>query len=158
MALSGARPSRVLALLAAAVVVALLWWTQGDGTEPAAPGPTDTPAARATTGSPSGEPTGSPSTDPASGLPVVAADDLPAEARDVLARIDAGGPFKYPRDDGGVFENREELLPEQPIGYYREYTVESAPDVRGPMRIVTGGEAEYYWTEDHYRSFSMIAR
>ena len=135
MAPAGGRRPLLVGLLGAVLVAALLWWTQGGGTQTAGPG-----------------------TDPASGLPVVAAADLPAEAQDVLARIDAGGPFKYPRDDGGVFENREELLPEQPLGYYREYTVESAPDVRGPMRIVTGGEEEYYWTEDHYRSFSMIAR
>lgn len=140
MAPAGGRRPLLVGLLGAVLVAALLWWTQGGGTQTAGPG-----------------------TDPASGLPVVAAADLPAEAQDVLARIDAGGPFKYPRDDGGVFENREELLPDQPLGYYREYTVESAPDVRGPMRIVTGGEdtgaaEEYYWTEDHYRSFSLIAR
>ena len=45
----------------------------------------------------------------------------------MLERIDAGGPFKYPDDDGETFGNREDLLPDQPMGYYREYTVESAP-------------------------------
>ena len=39
-----------------------------------------------------------------------------------------------------------------------EYTVESAPRVRGPRRIVTGDGGEYYWTDDHYDSFSRIER
>ena len=77
---------------------------------------------------------------------------------DVLGRIDAGGPFKYPDNDGVTFENREDLLPDRPMGYYREYTVESAPRVRGPRRIVTGDGGEYYWTDDHYDSFSRIER
>jgi ribonuclease T1 len=156
---AGRRP--LLGLLAAVLVAALLWWTQGDGTQQSGPAPADTPSVQApdrdSTGDSTGEET-DPTTDPVSGLPVVRAADLPPEARDVLARIDEGGPFKYPRNDGVVFENREDLLPEQPRGYYREYTVESAPDVRGPMRIVTGAEEEYYWTDDHYRSFSRIAR
>jgi len=80
---------------------------------------------------------------------------LPAEAHAVLQRIARGGPFEY-RQDGGVFQNRERRLPAQPRGYYREYTVATpgAHD-RGPRRIVTGGDppVEYWYTDDHYRSF-----
>jgi ribonuclease T1 len=83
---------------------------------------------------------------------------LPAEAQETLARIEAGGPFPY-RQDGRVFHNRERLLPQRERGYYREYTVETpgARD-RGARRIVAGRGGEYYYTEDHYRSFRRILR
>lgn len=80
---------------------------------------------------------------------------LPAEAHDMLRRIAAGGPFEH-RQDGATFQNRERRLPAQPRGYYREYTVETpGSDDRGARRIVTGGDppSEYYYTDDHYRSF-----
>src|SRR3546814_2178439 len=44
------------------------------------------------------------------------------EALDTLALIERGGPYPH-RQDGGTFQNRERLLPAQPRGYYREYTV-----------------------------------
>ncbi len=93
----------------------------------------------------------------------IAVADLPAEARDTLALIDAGGPFPYPDNDGIVFQNRERLLPDQPRGYYHEYTVPTpGSDDRGARRIITGGPvgepAVYYWTDDHYRSFERIDR
>ena len=97
-------------------------------------------------------------TDPASGLPWVEESDLPAEARDTLALIDAGGPFPHDEDDRTFF-NREGLLPEQSEGHYREYTVETPGEAdRGARRIVTGADGEYYWTSDHYASFERIAR
>ena len=80
---------------------------------------------------------------------------LPAEAREVLQRIARGGPFEY-RQDGSVFQNRERRLPPQPRGYYHEYTVETPGSRdRGARRIITGGElpSEYWYTDDHYRSF-----
>lgn len=80
---------------------------------------------------------------------------LPNEAHDVLRRIAAGGPFEH-RQDGSTFQNRERRLPPQPRGYYREYTVETpGSGDRGARRIVTGGDppAEYYYSDDHYRSF-----
>jgi len=81
---------------------------------------------------------------------------LPAEARQTLALIKAGGPFPY-QQDGRVFGNREGLLPKRERGYYREYTVKTpgAKD-RGARRIVAGRGAEYYYTDDHYRSFRRI--
>jgi ribonuclease T1 len=83
---------------------------------------------------------------------------LPPEAHDVLERIARGGPFEY-RQDGSVFQNRERRLPAQPRGYYHEYTVETPGSRdRGPRRIITGGEPprEYWYTEDHYRSFQRF--
>lgn len=148
---TGRRRYQWLLLLVAAAL--LLGWLFTGGGDDGADRATD-PAASSSSSSQSS----SPSTDPESGLPYVDEATLPAEARDVLDRIDAGGPFKYPRNDGVTFENREDLLPDQPLGYYREYTVESAPDVRGPRRIVTGDSDEYYWTDDHYDSFSRIRR
>ena len=90
----------------------------------------------------------------------VALADLPREARDTLALIRRGGPFRY-RQDGSVFGNREKRLPARQRGYYREYTVPTpgAKD-RAARRIVAGadarGSAEYYYSDDHYNSFRRI--
>jgi len=158
-AATGRQRYRWLVLLAAAAIL-VVWFftpTQDDPTSGSSSTPSAVPSATSTD-----DETGFPPTaggvDPDSGLPYVAEASLPAEARDVLARIDDGGPFKYPGNDDVTFENREDLLPDQPLGYYREYTVETAPDVRGPRRIVTGDSGEYYWTDDHYDSFSRIER
>src|SRR5947209_12448896 len=67
------------------------------------------------------------SADPNASRPSVSASTvalaaLPPEARQTLHLIEAGGPYPY-RQDGAVFSNREGLLPRQPSGYYREYTV-----------------------------------
>lgn len=86
------------------------------------------------------------------------ASNLPAEARDTLARIAAGGPFEH-RQDGSVFQNREHRLPSRDRGWYREYTVETpGSDDRGARRIVTGGDppSEFWYSDDHYRSFRRI--
>ena len=85
---------------------------------------------------------------------------LPEDARATLKLIDAGGPFPY-RRDGIVFQNRERRLPEQPRGYYREYTVPTPGSKdRGARRIVTGDKppAAFYYTADHYKSFRRIER
>ena len=86
----------------------------------------------------------------------VPASALPMEAHATLELIKAGGPFPYPQD-GRIFSNREKLLPPKQRGYYREYTVRT-PGVRdrGARRIVAGSAGEYYYTEDHYRSFQRI--
>ncbi len=86
---------------------------------------------------------------------------LPLEAQATYRLIHQGGPFPYQRD-GTVFFNRERLLPTQPRGHYREYTVRT-PGVshRGARRIVCGGrppsQPEACWyTADHYNSFRRI--
>lgn len=97
------------------------------------------------------------STDPVSGLPWVAESALPREARHTLALVRAGGPFPYPRSDDQTFANRERLLPAEPRGYYREFTVVTPGSAdRGTRRIITGSGGEKYWTADHYASFSRI--
>lgn len=86
----------------------------------------------------------------------VALESLPVEARATVELIQRGGPFPHARD-GIVFGNRERLLPSRPRGFYREYTVPTpGRQDRGARRIVVGGAREYYWTADHYRSFSRI--
>ncbi len=94
----------------------------------------------------------------------VAVAELPKEARETLALIRNGGPFPY-RKDGATFGNFEKHLPQRARGYYREYTVPTpgARD-RGARRIVAGqgatGDArtsgEYYYSDDHYRTFRRI--
>jgi len=87
----------------------------------------------------------------------ISATNLPAEARQTLALIKEGGPFPYDRD-GVVFGNYEKRLPQHPRGYYREYTVKSPwRRDRGPRRIIAGQPDEYYYTDDHYRTFRQIA-
>lgn len=89
---------------------------------------------------------------------------LPPEVAHTLTLIQQGGPFPY-RKDGSIFGNREGRLPEQPRGYYREYTVPTPGATnRGARRIVAGSgprrdvrrSGEYYYTPDHYRSFKRI--
>jgi ribonuclease T1 len=84
-------------------------------------------------------------------------DELPTEAREMLARIRAGGPFNGARD-GIPFNNRERLLPPRPRGYYHEYTVPTpGKSNRGARRIVTGsGVDEIFYTDDHYQSFRRV--
>jgi ribonuclease T1 len=90
----------------------------------------------------------------------IALRDLPREARETLALVRAGGPFPF-RKDGTVFGNRERQLPQRKRGYYTEYTVATPGSRdRGARRIVAGGEprtsGEYWYTDDHYRSFRRI--
>ncbi|MFN0040128.1 MAG: ribonuclease domain-containing protein [Burkholderiales bacterium] len=86
----------------------------------------------------------------------ISAADLPAEARETLALIRKGGPYPYARD-GIVFANRERLLPSAPRGTYREFTVRTpGRRDRGARRIVAGAREQFYYTDDHYRSFKRI--
>ena len=88
----------------------------------------------------------------------IAVTELPAEARETLALIEAGGPYPYDQDDG-VFQNREGLLPARPRGTYHEYTVETpGSSDRGARRIITGGAGERYYTDDHYDSFLFVVQ
>jgi ribonuclease T1 len=156
----------LLGLVVALLTAAIVWWTQGDGATPEAR-PGDTPSVEAPspteaeapspTQAPTGT-TGEEGPDPDSGLPVVQEASLPPEAHETLALIDRGGPFPY-EEDGTTFSNREGILPDHEEGYYKEHTVETPGlDHRGALRIVTGSGGEFYWTDDHYSSFSRIAR
>ncbi len=97
-----------------------------------------------------------PAIDPESGLPTVYLLDLPPEAAETVEIIDRGPPYPYDKD-GSTFGNYEGLLPDYERGYYQEFTVETPGSYdRGARRIVEGADAELYWTDDHYASFSRI--
>lgn len=154
---------RWVVLLSAAAILLVSMFIPGDrdGTDPSAgSGAGD---AQSSTPLPqldeavSDAPTTFPSTGSAGGLPLVRLSDLPPEAARTIELIESGGPFPEVEHDGGVFGNREELLPDRPDGYYREYTVPTPGSYdRGARRIVAGSPGEYYWTDDHYRSFSRV--
>jgi ribonuclease T1 len=81
---------------------------------------------------------------------------LPVEARTTIALIRKGGPFPYAKD-GAVFGNREQVLPRQNRGYYREYTVKTPGErTRGARRIIWGRGGEFYYTQDHYNHFRRV--
>lgn len=162
-ATAGRQRYRWLVLLASAVIL-LVWMFVPAGQDDAGTTSTQSgspPDAQQHTAT-ADEPTTVPSTppaaeDPDSGLPVVRLADLPPEAARILDLIDSGGPFDEDRD-GATFRNDEEILPDEPRGYYREYTVPTpGSDDRGARRIVAGNGGELYWTADHYSSFSRIA-
>lgn len=93
-----------------------------------------------------------------SGLPTIRYQDLPKQAKETIALIEQDGPFPFERD-GITFQNRERILPRQPSGYYREYTVITpGSSDRGARRIVAGTEGELYYTDDHYESFREVIR
>uniref|UniRef100_A0AAU2VD37 Ribonuclease N n=1 Tax=Streptomyces sp. NBC_00003 TaxID=2903608 RepID=A0AAU2VD37_9ACTN len=131
-----------LAALLACLAVLLVGCGGKDSAKPAGPGPSaaaSTPAR-------------------AKGMATVPAAQLPPEARQTLKLIDKGGPFPYSKD-GVVFGNFEKLLPQQKRGYYHEYTVQNPKSRdRGAWRIVTGQGKEFYWTDDHYKSFKAVLR
>lgn len=91
-----------------------------------------------------------------SGLPTVALSSLPPGAQAAYEVIEQGGPYRYRQDDA-VFGNREGILPKEEYGWYREYTVETpgSPD-RGARRFVVGEDGTYFYTDDHYDSFSEV--
>lgn len=110
------------------------------------PSPAAAPTARATR---------TPERDSA-GLRYVAFGDLPIQAQETIELIEQGGPFPYSKD-GAIFNNREQILPSKPRGYYREYTVETPSSAdRGARRIVAGDNGELYYTDDHYASFRRV--
>lgn len=90
----------------------------------------------------------------------IAAASLPHEAREVLVRIRADGPFRFERD-GVAFGNREHSLPPRERGFYHEYTVVTPGlRTRGARRIVCGGPRRTpevcYYSDDHYATFRRI--
>jgi ribonuclease T1 len=90
-------------------------------------------------------------------IPIVSLSQLPPEAKTTIILIQKGGPFPYPKKDGTVFSNFERRLPRASRGYYREYTVPTpGARNRGARRIVSGQQQEYYYTGDHYATFSRI--
>jgi ribonuclease T1 len=110
-----------------------------------------------TEGPSSAAPDPGPAADNPSSLPEVRESALPAEARNTLALIRAGGPYRYSQDNQ-TFGNFERILPRKDRGYYREYTVPTPGESdRGARRIVAGDDGEKYYTDDHYETFRFIA-
>jgi filamentous hemagglutinin len=74
----------------------------------------------------------------------------------VLARIESRKRDEHP-NDGGIFRNRERLLPRKTEGYYREYVIRT-PGIAhaGPQRLVVGDSGEIFYTSDHYASFKRV--
>lgn len=155
---------RVLSVLAVCLVVVIAFLVANDESADT-PTPSDTATTLGLDPTTPPEPTASPDggddgssavATRFSDLTVVAPADLPPEALDVLDLIDDGGPYPYRQDDG-VFQNREALLPDRPLGHYREYTVETpGSSDRGARRIVAGDDGERYYTDDHYDSFREV--
>jgi ribonuclease T1 len=90
----------------------------------------------------------------------IALAELPIQGQRTYGAILNGGPFRHGKD-GVVFGNRERLLPREPRGHYREYTVDTPGSRdRGTRRIVCGGErtvpSACWFTADHYTSFRRI--
>ena len=90
----------------------------------------------------------------------IALAELPVQGQRTYGAILNGGPFRHEKD-GSVFGNRERLLPREPRGHYREYTVDTPGSRdRGARRIVCGGErtapSACWFTADHYASFRRI--
>lgn len=82
---------------------------------------------------------------------------LPAEATTTYNLILKGGPFPYPKNDGVVFTNTEKILPACASAYYHEYTVPTpGASNRGTRRIIKGNGGEFFYTGDHYVTFSVI--
>ena len=83
-------------------------------------------------------------------------DALPKEAQKTLSLVKQDGPFPYQRD-GVAFGNFERRLPKKERGYYKEFTVPTpGTRDRGARRIVAGRNREYYYTDDHYKTFRRI--
>ena len=92
----------------------------------------------------------------AAAIEEIAVAALPPEAQQTLRLVERGGPFPY-RRDGVAFGNYERRLPQRSRGYYREYTVPTpGAQTRGARRIISGRDGEYYYSDDHYRSFKRI--
>ena len=89
--------------------------------------------------------------------PEVRLEELPSEAQADARPHQVGRTVSVRAGRAGVLRTAKELLPIQSGGYYREYTVRT-PGVRdrGARRIVAGSGGEYYYSDDHYRSFRRI--
>lgn len=88
----------------------------------------------------------------------------------LLSDIVGGVHLPYSQD-GAIFSNKEGRLPQQPKGFYKEYTLltgsaphtvviggktyQVAPDLsaRGSERVIIGGGQKIYYTPDHYANF-----
>ena len=147
----GHSPSRKLLAALLLGVAALAGCSQGQPTASKAAPPVATAPASFAPAQPQAD----------SRIPAMPLQQLPRQGQATYALILQGGPFPFSKD-GSTFFNREQLLPQQPRGYYREYTV-AHPKARnrGAKRIVCGGQQPRqpdacYYTSDHYASYARI--
>lgn len=90
------------------------------------------------------------------GMEVVEERRLPESVGYTIDLIESGHRF-HRRRNGITFENREGLLPKQPEGYYKEWTVrERGQTGRKKARIVAGQAGELFFTTNHYKSFRWV--
>jgi RHS repeat-associated protein len=91
-----------------------------------------------------------------------ASPDLKRQVEEVVESIrSTGAPPKGVRQGGlpgklGVFENRGNPLPVQPVGYYTESDVWPGTGPRGSERVVVGRNGEAWYTPDHYGTFRPL--
>jgi guanyl-specific ribonuclease Sa len=155
------RKTNPLILLASLIALAIgAWFNQDD--RPAQQTPVPQPRVETRAPQPSSQPeTAAPAAESASAssLAQLVPDDVERrELEKTLELIQRGGPFPH-RQDGAVFQNRERRLPQQPRGYYHEYTVRTpGASNRGARRVVRGDGGELYYTRDHYGTFMRIDR
>jgi ribonuclease T1 len=140
----------VLAVLLILILAACTGGDSGAGTSPTSASPEATAGSSLTT---LGFAEGPPTDWNGGAIPF---DELPPEAHETLALIATDGPYPY-RQDGSTFQNREGILPDHDLGFYREFTVETpgSPD-RGARRLVVGDDSAAYYTDDHYDSFRFV--
>jgi ribonuclease T1 len=94
--------------------------------------------------------------EPTTDLTTMTVEQLPPEGIETLELIASDGPFPYDKD-GTTFSNREGILPQQPKGFYAEYTVITpGSDDRGARRIIGGDDGSRFYTSDHYSSFREV--
>lgn len=92
----------------------------------------------------------------------------------LVALISRGGPYPFSQDDK-TFKNREGILPDMPLGFYKEYTLlvpknssrelviggvlyhlPPSYGVRGCERLVVGGNEIVYYSPTHYKDFIRL--
>lgn len=94
--------------------------------------------------------------EPTTDLRTMTVEQLPPQGIETLELIASDGPFPYDKD-GSTFNNREGILPQQPRGFYAEYTVITPDeDDRGARRVVGGDDGSRFYTSDHYSSFREV--
>lgn len=95
----------------------------------------------------------------ASNIANVCLSELSSNVKDIVHRIENGGPFYY-LQDGTQFFNLEQILPKIILpDAYHEYTVGPAhmPN-RGKERIVVEKYFDNkFYTSDHYSTFKKVA-
>lgn len=153
----------VLVLVLVLALVGVAWWLK-QPTSVGGAGSHATASARTTSGATTkatkkSTAPASGAVDPQTGLRWIEESALPKEAQTVLAKIDRGGPYDYAKD-GTNFGNFEGVLPKKPSGFYKEYTVKTpGENDRGARRIVTGDhDKQFFYTDDHYATFSRVKR